>query len=909
MMFVFKRLPLRWQISLVGFVTLPLALIAASVAIYHLSVIESETAIVAREDIPMTKMLTSITVLQLEQAILFERAFGLHAFTLDRAGRSAQRQTDSLLRQATEGFFAAGTKAEAAFQNATARLQDTIAKTHSEALRTEFADLLDSVEQAYANHGRYETMARRIFAALNSGDSSEAQRLAPEVFALEDTLDAQVASALMALEEFTESSLLQVEEHEARAFRLSVLLILGSVIVGPLCGVYVGQRVSRPITEMASCLNSLADGDTEATSEVSRTASIEVREMAKAIKDYRQSLIRSKALESQLNGRILELEDAQERLTSQASDLVAISESLERTKEQLRDAVESISEGFALWDQDDQLVMCNTRYRNLYPELRELLMPGLSFEAFTRAAFDKGVFEGEDEDLEEAIQSRVIRHQTSVSAFEQELGNGRWVRVSKRKTLSGMTVGILSDITKRVESDETIRRMAMEDPLTGLPNRAKFQEELAKALNQSDRTGRNVGVMLLDLDRFKNVNDTLGHAAGDALLREVAKRICDCLRKTDLVARLGGDEFAVITTNAQDVDGVVRAGRRIIQALAMPFLIEGMEVHTGTSIGVSIYPNDKGDQGQLLRNADLALYKAKEDGRGSCWLFDEEMNTEVQHKHAIERDLRDALKQDQFVIVYQPQVDLVTGAIVGAESLLRWEHPERGLISPGDFIPIAEATRQIIPISQWVMRQACRQFAAWQSVGIKLPCIAINVSPLHFRQESLIDDVRLALQESGLEPSKLEIEITESMAMAAGDKALSTLNKLKAMGVKLAIDDFGTGYSSLNRLKEFPVDRLKIDKSFVKRIAERGDDAAICTAVIQLGHTLDLKVIAEGVEEREQMETLKKLGCDQAQGYFFGTPRSAEDFAARFSTFPIGNESEGITGRAGAPPISRPDAA
>ena len=867
-----KQLSIRWRTSLVGLVTLPLALIAAVAAIYHLSAIKSETAIVAREDIPIIRMLSSITVLQLEQAVLFERAIGTR-------GRPAGAMKE-VFEQSKAGFFTTGQKADEVFDGLAKRLTESAEAIEDARTRAAFLDLHKLVVSAHADHRRYEAMANEIFDQLDRGNLGEIDRLLPTMFNLEDALDARLASALMEIEDFTEASLLAVEAHESAAISLGLLLIFAALIVGPLSGVYLGKRVSRPIVEMAAVLKRLADGDTEVAIPADAGASPEIRGMAEAIKDYRQNLIDAQALQDELNARIAELEDTHERLMDQTADLVEMSENLERTKEQLRDAVESISEGFALWDLDDRLVMCNTRYRNLYPELREWVAPGRTFKDFVRAAFQKGVFKLDSEDLEEAVRARVDRHQTSVSAFEQELGDGRWVRISKRKTESGMTVGILSDITKRVESDETIRRMAMEDPLTGLPNRAKFQEELQRALDQADRTGRNVGVMLLDLDRFKNVNDTLGHAAGDALLCQVAERIFTCLRKTDLVARLGGDEFAVITTNAEDVDGISLVGQRIIEALAQPFTIEGTEVHTGTSIGVSVYPYDKGDQGQLLRNADLALYKAKEDGRGSCWMFDQAMNTEVQHRHAMERDLREALKKNQFIVVYQPQVDLATGALVGAESLVRWDHPERGLVYPGDFIPIAEATRQIIPISQWVMRQVCRQYATWLGMGIDLPCVSVNVSPLHFRQESLVDDVRIALQESGLEPWRLEIEITESMAMAAGDNAIVTLTKLKQMGVKLSIDDFGTGYSSLNRLKEFPVDRLKIDKSFVTKIAESADDAAISTAVIQLGHTLNLKVIAEGVEQEGQVEMLRELGCDHAQGFLFGKPLLAQDFPA-----------------------------
>ena len=659
----------------------------------------------------------------------------------------------------------------------------------------------------------------------------------------------------------------QVEIKGEVVFLMQVGLAVSifSVLLFAFAGLWLAVRnISTPIIAMTSTMKELTGGNLKV--EVpGQDREDEIGTMAQALQYFRSSLIENEKM--------------------RAEKALRLSEDLVHARQQLHDAVESISEGFALWDADDVLIMCNQRYRNLYPDLADILVPGASFAAFLRAAFERGIFSLRDRDLEVAIKEQVNHHRTSVSAFEQELGDGRWIRVSKRKTKSGHTVGILSDITTRVESEATIRRMAMEDPLTGLPNRAKFSEQLQAALDQADRTGRKVGVMLLDLDHFKNINDTLGHAAGDELLKQVSERIRGCLRKTDSVARLGGDEFAVISTNAQAFESVHLVGQRLIEALAKPFIVEGKEIHTGTSIGITIYPDDPGDQGQLLRNADLALYKAKEDGRGNCWLFDERLHLEMQARSSLERHLRDALAEEQFHMVYQPQFDISTGKIVGAESLIRWRHPERGVVSPGEFIPVAESTRQIIPISNWVIRHVCQQLATWTADGLDVAKVSVNISPLHFRQEDLVDRFRQTMKESGVDPQHLEVEITEGMAMAAGDAALDTLNRLKEMGVGLSIDDFGTGYSSLSRLKDFPVDRLKIDQSFIRNASEDKSNAAISSAVIQLGHTLNLKVIAEGAETREQIELLAAAGCDEVQGFYVSRPLSAEDFVAFIKTY------------------------
>ena len=446
-------------------------------------------------------------------------------------------------------------------------------------------------------------------------------------------------------------------------------------------------------------------------------------------------------------------------------------------------------------------------------------------------------------------------------------------RVRERTTtLEEINKDLQTEISERIKAEAAVKRMALEDSLTGLPNRTRFLSRLHEALSNANRTSRLVGVMLLDLDNFKNVNDTLGHPAGDLLLKAVADRLRDCTRDTDTVARLGGDEFAVIATNVTTAHDVSILARRIVTSLGKPIELDDRKVVTGASIGVTIYPDDPGNSDQLVRNADLALYRAKDEGRGRFHLFDEALNAEVQARQSLEEDLREAFDRGDLFVEYQPQIDVQTARVIGVEALMRWRHPTRGLVSPAEFIPVAEATRLIIPMSQWLMRTVCDQLVEWRARGWTHLTASVNVSPLHFKQQSLPDEIRTVLQDSGLPPEALEMEITEGMVMVGGESMIQVLQHLKSIGVGLAIDDFGTGYSSLNYLKRFPVDRLKIDQSFVRDISTDWADATICSAIINLGHNLNLKVIAEGVETHDVYQFLCEQGCDEVQGYYFSRP-------------------------------------
>ena len=436
------------------------------------------------------------------------------------------------------------------------------------------------------------------------------------------------------------------------------------------------------------------------------------------------------------------------------------------------------------------------------------------------------------------------------------------------------------DITERKLAAARIQHLAHHDSLTELPNRVLFQERLRHALAQAKRSGWRLALMFLDLDRFKDINDTLGHHVGDLLLKAVAKRLKRCLRETDTVARLGGDEFAVILTNLDDAEGAGRVADTIIASISDPFGLEDHEVTTSTSIGITMYPGDADDADQLLKNADLAMFRSKAEGRNNYHFYVAEMDAEVQARKVVERDMRLALGTDQLELHYQPLVELESGRIIGCEALLRWRHPTRGWVAPGDFIPIIERTDLIAPLGRWILHRACLQGRDWLKDGLEPMKIAVNLSPAQFKQsQSLIGMVGDILAQTGMAPDMLQLEITEGIAMQNVDATIEVLQGLRAMGVVISIDDFGTGYSSLNYLKRFPVDKLKIDRSFVVDIGHHPDNAAVVKAIVDLGHSLGTRVNVEGVETREQLDFLLSHRVDEAQGYYFSRAVPGDEFA------------------------------
>ncbi|GAB4343245.1 MAG: EAL domain-containing protein [Desulfobulbaceae bacterium] len=432
------------------------------------------------------------------------------------------------------------------------------------------------------------------------------------------------------------------------------------------------------------------------------------------------------------------------------------------------------------------------------------------------------------------------------------------------------------------EHQERLYHLVHHDTLTSLPNRLLLQDRLQRMMVKAQRTGTNVGVLFLDLDRFKKVNETLGHEVGDKLLVNVAEILENCVRKSDTVARLSGDEFAVLLDDLKDVKFAAVVARKILQTLSRPIFVEEYELYATCSIGISVFPADSDDVEGLLRCADTALYRAKDAGRNNYQFYTRDMNTRAFEFLLMEAGLRKALDKDEFEVFYQPQMDLKDNRLVGMEALLRWNHPEKGMVAPGDFIPLAEETGLIESIGEWVLRAACRQNRRWQDQGYPPVCVSVNISARQFRRKDVVEMVGGILEETGLEPRYLELELTESIIMQDMEATIETFRNLKKMGVKLAIDDFGTGYSSLAYLKLFPIDHLKIDRSFVYNIANDPNDAAIAASVVVLAHSMNLKVVAEGVENAEQLAILREQGCDFVQGYFFSKPLSAREFVPFF---------------------------
>lgn len=433
-------------------------------------------------------------------------------------------------------------------------------------------------------------------------------------------------------------------------------------------------------------------------------------------------------------------------------------------------------------------------------------------------------------------------------------------------------IGIFTDITEKKLSEEHIHRLAHYDVLTDLPNRALFQERLEQALIVAKRHKRKAGILFLDLDRFKLVNDTLGHPAGDKLLQHVGRQLTSCVRMTDTVSRLGGDEFVIILSDLESSEGAAQIARKVLEVLAEPFQLDAHDVYVTASAGISLYPDDAEDAKDLCKNADTAMYRAKEQGKNTYRFYTEEMNMAVTERLALESQLRKAIDEEWLALHYQPRVDLETGHIVGMEALLRLQHPQLGTVSPAQFISIAEDTGLIIPIGKWVLRTACQQHQAWARQGLSVPQISINVSGRQFMDPKLVESINQIIDETGVAASDLELELTETFLMENPDNTIYILRELKSIGFNISIDDFGTAYSSLAYLKRFPVDRLKIDRSFIMDIPDDAEDIAITKAIIALARSLNLWIVAEGVETESQLSFLQAEGCQEVQGYYLSRP-------------------------------------
>jgi diguanylate cyclase (GGDEF)-like protein/PAS domain S-box-containing protein len=473
---------------------------------------------------------------------------------------------------------------------------------------------------------------------------------------------------------------------------------------------------------------------------------------------------------------------------------------------------------------------------------------------------------------EDVTENKTIQEALLRTRVELEL------RVQERtRELALANERLQQEIAERMEAEKRIQRLADHDVLTGLPNRRLLNDRLGQALALARRNSTSLAVLFVDLDRFKTINDSLGHMLGDKLLQSVSDRLVCVLRSTDTVCRHGGDEFVVMLPEVSGPDGAAHVAQKIIDTLARAFVIQGQTLHVSASVGVSIYPSDGQTSDELLSRADAALYHSKELGRNNYQFFTAHMSASAAQRLQLETEMHRALERDEFFLFYQPRIDLASGKVAGLEALLRWRHPEMGMISPARFIPVAEETGLILPIGEQVLRKALSQAAEWDHRGLLPRQIAVNLSPRQFRQLNLVSTITKALKATGFPPAKLALEITETSLMQQTSHTLDTLVELNSMGISMAIDDFGIGYSSLSYLKRFPVDQLKIDRSFVRDVSTDSDDAAIVSAIIALAQKLELTVVAEGVETEEQLRYVAEAGCHEAQGYLLGRPLSSAD--------------------------------
>lgn len=450
------------------------------------------------------------------------------------------------------------------------------------------------------------------------------------------------------------------------------------------------------------------------------------------------------------------------------------------------------------------------------------------------------------------------------------------------KLLAEKSLHLEKTLRTHKEAEQSLVQVTNYDVLTGLPNRFLFLDRLGHAISRSARNHRMVAVLLLDIDNFKTINDTLGHTHGDLLLQDVADRLRCCVLEDDTLARIGGDEFAIVLEGVSEIEEIAAIAQKIMAIYSLPFAPSGQEIYVTPSMGITIYPMDGHDSDSLLKNADAAMYSAKEYGRNHFRFYTTDMNALAIERFAMEGALRRAIEREEFILHYQPQVDIKSGRVIGVEALLRWNHPERGLVAPNEFIPLLEGNNLILPVGEWVLRTACAQSRAWLDAGLPPLRMAVNLSARQFRQDNLVELIDSILRETGISPQQLELELTEGLLMENTSKTSAILGQLKSRGVLVAIDDFGTGYSSLSYLKRFPIDRLKIDRSFVRDIITDSNDAAIAVAVISLGRSLGLSVIAEGVESEEQLEFLGVQKCDEYQGFYFSYPVPPEEIVGLF---------------------------
>ena len=557
------------------------------------------------------------------------------------------------------------------------------------------------------------------------------------------------------------------------------------------------------------------------------------------------------------------------------ADILAFPHMTRKDEQLLQTVLNNMSQGVLMFDSETRLTFCNQRYLELYGLSSEIVKPGCHLRDLLKHRIELGNFSGDADEYVARLKSGIAEGKTFNNVVN--LPDGRAFSVVNKPIAGGGWLATHEDVTERQRSEDRIAHMARHDALTDLPNRMLLLEQLNHEIKRVKR-GECLAVLCLDLDQFKSVNDALGHHIGDELLKLVGERLRGCTRELDVVARMGGDEFAIIMTQMEQAADAATLSKRIRNSVIKPYQVEGHQIVTDISIGISVAPMDAVESAELLRNADMALYDAKSDGRGTFRFFEPEMNTRMKVRRELEMDLRKALATEQFELHYQPLVVLETNDVNGFEALLRWNHPTRGMVSPADFIPIAEETGLIVPLGEWVLKAACNEAVNWPE-HIK---VAVNLSPAQLNSRNLVSMVTSVLNETGMPPHKLQLEITETVLLQNTFTTLATLHELRKMGVQIALDDFGTGYSSLSYLRSFPFDKIKIDRSFIQDLSNGAEPLAIVNAVAGLAKCLNMTSTAEGVETQQQMDVLQAIGCTEMQGYLFSHARPANEIRQFF---------------------------
>jgi diguanylate cyclase (GGDEF)-like protein len=558
------------------------------------------------------------------------------------------------------------------------------------------------------------------------------------------------------------------------------------------------------------------------------------------------------------------------------ADILSFPQISQKDDHLLQTVLNNMSQGVLMFDAEARLIFCNQRYIDMYGLPQEFAKPGRALRDLLNHSIRVGAFSEDPEDYIGNLMKSMTEGETFSDSVH--LGDGRIFSIVSKPVAGGGWLATHEDITERYRSEERIAHMARHDALTDLPNRALLRERLEYELKRVKR-GECLAVLGLDLDQFKSVNDTLGHPVGDELLKLVADRLRGCTREPDTVARLGGDEFAIIMTQMQEPTDAAALSRRIRESIIKPYQIDGHQIVTDISIGISIAPIDGTEPDLLLKNADMALYGAKADGRGTYRFFEPEMDTRMRARRDLEMGLRKALVNKEFELYYQPLVNLKTNEVSTLEALVRWNHPTRGVVSPAEFIPIAEETGLIVPLGEWVLKTACEETINWPD-QVK---VAVNMSPAQLKNRNLVNMVTAALANSGMPASRLQLEITETVLLQNTFATLATLHQLRKLGVQIALDDFGTGYSSLSYLRSFPFDKIKIDRSFIQDLSNGAEPIAIVNAVAGLANCLNMISTAEGVETQQQLETIQSIGCTEMQGYLFSRAKPASELCQFFT--------------------------